>query len=287
MAKDDRLYAKFTLDFPDSPKFIALSVDAKWAYVEMVIYSRRMMTDGFLASAVASARWGASVCLELLENDPTNPSLIEVENGYLIHDFAEHQTTKADLESLSEKRKSAGRRGGQASAEARRKQVLKQNPSKIKPETETETYISNTPSTFDEWWMAYPKKVGKKAAEPAYRQALKDIDAESLLSAAKSYAKANQQTDPKFIANPKTWLNQGRWDEFEGSSITPEDFLRDCWRRGSTGKITELTGWQPDIFAHPENTGADYDATEARQEHYRRCITDNRDELLMRLKEVI
>lgn len=139
MAKDDRLYARFTLDFPDSPKFIGLSVDAKWAYVEMVIYSRRMMTDGFIANAVALAKWGASVCLELASNDVQNPSLIEVENGYQIHDFAEHQSTKAEIDALRNKRKSAGRKGGEASARARAKQVPKQNRSKSNPETETET----------------------------------------------------------------------------------------------------------------------------------------------------
>lgn len=141
--KDDRLYARFTLDFPDSPKFIGLSVEAKWAYVEMVIYSRRMLTDGFIASAVALAKWGASICLELASNDVEKPSLIEVENGYFIHDFAEHQVTKSDIEGLREKRKRAGQKGGEASAKARAKQALKQNASKSKPETETETEVVN------------------------------------------------------------------------------------------------------------------------------------------------
>jgi len=135
MAKDERLYGRFTLDFADHPKIMPLSDAAFRALVEMTLYSRRMMTDGFLANALALAKWGASVCQELATNDAEKPSLLEVDGGFLIHDFAQHQSTKAEITALREKRKTAGQKGGQARA----KQVLKQNPSKIKPETETET----------------------------------------------------------------------------------------------------------------------------------------------------
>lgn len=133
--KDERLYAKFTLDFPDHPKILCLSIEAKWALVDLTIYSRRHMTDGFISKAVALAKHGASVCQELATNDAASPSLIEVENGYQIHDFALHQSTKAEIEALTAKRRTAGQKGGQARA----KQVLKQTASKINPETETET----------------------------------------------------------------------------------------------------------------------------------------------------
>jgi hypothetical protein len=138
------LYAKFTLDFPDSPKIMPLSVEAKWALVEMTIYSRRMLTDGFISKPLALAKWGVDVCLALSTNDPTKPSLVEVENGYQIHDFAEHQSTRAEIEALTEKRRAAGQKGGQASAKARSKQVLKQKGSKSNPETETETHKPTT-----------------------------------------------------------------------------------------------------------------------------------------------
>lgn len=137
--KDERLYAKFTLDFADSPKIKPLPVEAKWALVEMILYSRRMKTDGFLSKPLATCYWGASVCLALASNDAEKPSLREVENGYQIHDFEEHQTTSAELDALSLKRKCAGQKGGKASAQAKAKQVLKQKSSKSNPETETET----------------------------------------------------------------------------------------------------------------------------------------------------
>lgn len=151
--KDSRLYGRFTLDFPDSPKVAPLSDAAFRGLVEMTLYSRRMLTDGFIAERLALARWGLDVCQELLRNDPVRPSLLEVENGYQIHDFAEHQSTKAEIQHLTEVRKAAGQRGGLAKA----KQKPKQKASKTYPETETETYNS------------LPTDVGRESAQRGAR----------------------------------------------------------------------------------------------------------------------
>jgi hypothetical protein len=153
--KDERLYAKFTLDFPDSPKIKPLPVEVKWALVEMICYSRRMKTDGFLSKPLAIAIWGASTCLALATNDPEKPSLDEVENGYLIHDFGEHQTTNAEIEALSEKRRAAGQKGGQARA----KQVLKQKPDKSNPDTETDIHTTTANAV-----VGTPRKRGSRLA---------------------------------------------------------------------------------------------------------------------------
>lgn len=142
MAKDQRLYGRFTLEFADSPKIMPLSDAAFRCLVEATLYSRRMLTDGFLSSRYACARWLPEVLEELCTNDPSKPSLIRVDEGFQIHDFAEHQTLKADLESQSEARKRAGRMGGLAKAKqnaSKTQQPAKQKASKTCPETETET----------------------------------------------------------------------------------------------------------------------------------------------------
>lgn len=113
--KDSRLYARFSLDFPDSPKIAPLSDGAFRALVEMTCYSRRMLTDGFLDERIISKLWKPKVVSELTQNDPKRPSLIVVEGGFQIHDFAEHQQTKADIEAKRE----AGSLGGIAAKKAR------------------------------------------------------------------------------------------------------------------------------------------------------------------------
>ena len=87
MPKDQRLYAKFTLDFPDHEKIVPLSDAAFRCLVEATIWSRKRMTDGWLASRLAVAKWGLEVLEELSTNDPDNPSLEEHEDGWQIRDF--------------------------------------------------------------------------------------------------------------------------------------------------------------------------------------------------------
>ena len=149
MAKDGRLYAKFTLDFPDSHKILPLSDGAFRALVEMTIYSRRMLTDGFVSERLAHAKWSLDACQELLANDPDNPSLRRADGGYLIHDFSEHQSTKAEIEADRARKRDAGRKGGIAKAAGKSaapsktvapaKQEVSTTPSKIYPETEAQT----------------------------------------------------------------------------------------------------------------------------------------------------
>lgn len=143
--KDSRLYGRFTLDFADSPKIAPLSDAAFRALIEMTLHSRRMLDDGFIDARIAVRKWNQEAIDELLTNDPDKPSLVIAEGGYMIHDFADHQQTRADIE----KKREAGAKGGKASAVARAKapanQVLKQNPTTpqaiSETETETETNI--------------------------------------------------------------------------------------------------------------------------------------------------
>lgn len=145
MPKDSRLYANITHDFFESPKIMVLSPEAKLGLLEMILWSCRMQTDGVIDRRVASAKHLLDVCQELLDNDPETPSLVELENGdFFIHDFAEHQTTRAEIEEIREKRRVAGRAGGLAksrshagksskrlaSATASAKHGAKQTPSK-------------------------------------------------------------------------------------------------------------------------------------------------------------
>lgn len=112
MPHDPRTYASITHDFADSPKLQIVSVEARWALLEMILYSCRMQTDGVLSKRLALARWSLDVCQELATNDVEKPSLIERDDCYVIHDFLEHQTSKKEIEERREKRKRAGKMGG-------------------------------------------------------------------------------------------------------------------------------------------------------------------------------
>ena len=68
-------------------------------------------------------------------------------------------------------------------------------------------------SDFDLFWQAYPKKVGKEAARKAFGRVKAPL--ESLLTAIERQKCGNQwlTENGRFIPNPATWLNQGRWED--------------------------------------------------------------------------
>ena len=79
--------------------------------------------------------------------------------------------------------------------------------------------VSFTPE-YEEWWSAYPRKVGKLAAFRAYQTAKRLLGVEAtprLLLGAQAYAATTAGKDEKYIAHPTTWLNQGRWDDVAAS----------------------------------------------------------------------
>ncbi|MDR1630056.1 MAG: hypothetical protein LBS36_07590 [Oscillospiraceae bacterium] len=77
---------------------------------------------------------------------------------------------------------------------------------------------------FDLFWMAYPKKVGKKEALKAWDKAKVDSALFDKIMTAIGRARATEQwrrDGGRWIPNPSTWLNQGRWDD-EYEEVNPD-----------------------------------------------------------------
>lgn len=73
---------------------------------------------------------------------------------------------------------------------------------------------STAPSDFDIFWKAYPKKVGKGAAQKSFEK----IDSSlypSILAAVEAQKKCEQwkRDGGQYIPYPATWLNQRRWED--------------------------------------------------------------------------
>lgn len=66
-----------------------------------------------------------------------------------------------------------------------------------------------TPKAFDAWYAEYPHKVGRAAAEKAYRSALARASPETLLEGLRRYI-ASKPPDRAWCG-PAVWLNQHRW----------------------------------------------------------------------------
>lgn len=88
---------------------------------------------------------------------------------------------------------------------------------------------STTPvqERFERFWEAYPKKVGKKAAQAAFGKLKPNAElVEKMLYTLGWQAKSEQwqRSGGQYIPNPTTWLNQGRWDDNPGvNSFQPDN----------------------------------------------------------------
>lgn len=85
------------------------------------------------------------------------------------------------------------------------------------------------PTGFAEFWIAYPKKVGKGAAEMAWKKHRPDL--QTCLAAVAAASRSTDWTKDagQFVPNPATWLNQRRWEDgaatVAGQAPLP-DFMR-------------------------------------------------------------
>jgi hypothetical protein len=83
---------------------------------------------------------------------------------------------------------------------------------------------------FETFWKAYPRRVGKLAAQKAYRRSLVTATAQDILDGVARYI-ANKPDYADFC-HPATWLHQGRWmDEYDEPAAKPsqsDDWFHEC-----------------------------------------------------------
>lgn len=126
--------------------------------------------------------------------------------------------------------------------------------------------VKNTPHTpqgadadfpsFDRFWAAYPKKVGKADARKKFKKLVPDESTLSAILSSLEYLKTTdqwQRENGKYIQNPSTWLNQKRWQDEASkppTTVRSTDNLRPVFDREYTfeermnGVVPKIVGWE-------------------------------------------
>lgn len=154
---DDRTYIRLHDGFDENHKIVGISDKEFRTYIEALCYCSRNLSDGFIpfgtSKKLATPRvWRALVASGLIEDHA---------DGYVVHDYLEHQRSAEQVKQFKEAKREAGRKGGKAraAAQAEPKQVLEQTPkqtaSKSNPEAEAETEEQKTTSSA-------PRKRGRR-----------------------------------------------------------------------------------------------------------------------------
>jgi hypothetical protein len=228
MAKDKRLYMTFPNDFWMHPKIAPLTVEAKWAFVEMNGYSRMQDLDGRIPAVMMHRMWASEVVAELCASHADRPLMFhdDAADEYVIRDYAAHQQTTADREEMSAKRSVSGKLGASkrwngkpiASAMANEWQTDGKGMAETETETELETkkiktLVYDASDLFPDFWNLWPRSDGKLAASKAWAKAIDKIDGSALLELVRNYVNHPNRPALEFIPHAATWLNGERWND--------------------------------------------------------------------------
>lgn len=128
---------------------------------------------------------------------------------------------------LSDKRAKAGKQGGD-------KRKKKEEPTELPmPKQQEKTAADTQSKRFEEFWTAYPKKVGKGAARKSWAKIRPDAELYEKILNAIAEAKTSEQWQAehgKYIPNPATWLNQSRWEDELTKKGTGDNCNAADWR---------------------------------------------------------
>lgn len=94
------------------------------------------------------------------------------------------------------------------------------------PEPVTPVPQDKTVQKFEEFWKAYPRKEHRALAEQEYAMLImQGISEDMLIASAKAYANDKQDTEPKYLNCPDTWLHKGIYADYEVKEQEPEPEL--------------------------------------------------------------
>lgn len=101
--------------------------------------------------------------------------------------------------------------------------LIPESGSQTRQGNQTREGISITQdSKFDEFWSAYPRRVGKGQAKKAWQKAVKETAPEVIIEAARQFADLRQGQDQTYTPYPATWLHGERWlDQGETKATAP------------------------------------------------------------------
>jgi hypothetical protein len=120
VARPNWEYIRVDVLLPDNHKLDGLHPAAKWTLIELWCHCGQHLTDGYVRDAVWRKIGTANARRQLIEHNLAE----RVDGGYQMHDYLQHQRSRAEVEELKKKRAEAGRKGGNAKASG--KQVLQQ-----------------------------------------------------------------------------------------------------------------------------------------------------------------
>lgn len=222
-------YKMFPVDWNDGTTNLTLEQEAAYLRICNAIYisGGPIPNNKFVLAGLF--RCDARRAVRLL-NELVEAQKVIVDGPLIRNRRADDELTTRQR--LSNDRQTAGKRGGIASGISRANSLKNKEPGEAsassqsneirgdkirgdKKETDAsasakKVALSGDSAWWDEFWSAYPHKVGKADAVKAFKRAAGRVDRETMMAGLRRYI---AKTDDRPWCNPSTWLNQDRWSD--------------------------------------------------------------------------
>lgn len=125
------------------------------------------------------------------------------------------------------------------------------------------------PKEFERFWDRYPRKVKKVQALKAWEQINDDLK-QRALRAVEKFAEdcKKKNTEPEFFAHAPTWLNNDRWEDFEGEEhkpwfekldpSNPPETITSEWARGVVSEYCTNFAWPKEKLGPPPGAAGSF-----------------------------
>lgn len=224
------------------------------------------LLDKYDAEDIADALQWDGDANQLVEALISSGYIDDTEDGLVVHDWAEYAGKLLERRAKDRARKRAAAEAAGVPESVRRSSdgndeeadgvlnascVTNQPTVPNQPNTTNSTEPNRTEPhqpdgdpplqerRFAEFWKAYPNKVGKAGCLKAWKKLKPSAELFDKIMEALTKQKASekwQREGGRFIPNPLTWLNQGRWDdepvETSGAAAQPTT--------GTSGMLNKL-----------------------------------------------
>lgn len=179
--------------------------------------------------------------------------LMQKEGGICLPNFERHNGKTAKDRCLTAKRVAKHKSNDKTNAEGNGASVTNALPREEKRREEKKDkpkpFSSSgddgaTPKPFDRFWEAYPRRVGKNAAQKAWAKLKPSAELLETILAAIAAQQAGAdwlRDDGEYIPHPASWLNGGRWLDEVREYIAPAPKVGAWWATKETMMAFALT----------------------------------------------
>ncbi len=222
MANNYPYFPFYVSDFDGDTRH--MSVESIGIYIRLLIYQ---WTNGKIPSSepmmVRIAGCGHDQFMESWENE-IGQCFEKFEDGPVTsYRNKRLQIERDKVLAATEQRRQAGKKSGESRRKSSKKQPHRTSvPFPFERESnETATIQSHnhkktkvkTTDRFEEFWEAYPKKVGKKPCAVKWKARQLDRLADQIIENVRDRIKGDDQWLRGYVPNPLTFINQDRWDD--------------------------------------------------------------------------